>query len=97
VDGRACGYTIIDPDIGIGAYKIAGGTNGGTFLYLLIFLALVAIPLQFLFLSIGFTYAVVSIAILGGVAALMSILMYTDDVNPAILAFARYLVTVQPQ
>ncbi|MBC3873740.1 hypothetical protein [Undibacterium flavidum] len=35
VNGWAgCGYTLIDPETGAGAYKIAGGTNGGYFMFM---------------------------------------------------------------
>jgi len=37
-----CGYTILDQDTGAGAYKIAGGANGG-FLQLVIAIALIVI------------------------------------------------------
>lgn len=90
-----CGYIIIDPDTGAGAYKIGGGTNGG----LLIVAAIVAVALAaFLFwpalAAAGATIAAIAdfLVILGGVIFAISLLVYEFMlVSPALLALYESL------
>lgn len=66
------GYSIIDPENGVGAYKISGGASGG-------FLSddLVSL-LMFAGFSLGLVGALLSIALLVAISAAITILLAAD-------------------
>jgi hypothetical protein len=60
-----CGYIVLDPDSGAGAYKIAGGTNGG-----ILIAAIVAVLLVFVGWGIAAAGMVLAVEIIVGAATL---------------------------
>lgn len=78
-----CGYIILDPDTGAGAYKISGGANGGA----LIFLAMLSV--------LGIFYTLAGVTLIGVYTILlMSATVLMDDnlaFDARVFASVRYV------
>jgi hypothetical protein len=86
------GYIIYDPDVGDGAYKISGGSNGG-------FLVLAGMALAFLLVAALFFISTPILALIAGIAGfianLLIMLSLQDDPSTAAdYAIARFITLI---